>query len=97
MKMKHILIYFKIIFLHIKHIFLNRSGEIGAEGKGAVDINSNVLADKKAVKIKRNTIERDVVVNGTHIHVKSVFNGKIPLEKALSNIAVRKLSDKKKN
>ena len=37
------------------------------------------------------TAERDIVINGTHIHIKSVFNDKIPLEKALGNIAKRKL------
>ena len=41
-------------------------------------------------------IERDVVINGTHIHVKSIFDGKVPLEKALGNIAKRKLSAHKK-
>ena len=44
-----------------------------------------------------NTIERDMVVKDTHIHIKSVFTGKISLEKALSNIATRKLSAEKKN
>jgi|GEM_PF-5937133 len=44
-----------------------------------------------------NTIERNVVVNGTHIRIKSVFNGDIPLEKALGNIAKRKLAGWGKN
>jgi len=39
--------------------------------------------------------EREVIVNGTHIRVKSVFNGNIPLEKALGNLVQRKISDKK--
>jgi len=51
---------------------------------------------KKPVKIRQNTIERNVVVNGTHIRVKSVF-GDIPLEKALANIAKRKLAVSEKN
>ena len=51
-----------------------------------------------STKPKRDNIaERDIVVKGTHIHIKSVFNGKIPLEKALGNIASRKLSAKSKN
>jgi hypothetical protein len=39
-----------------------------------------------------NHVERNIVVNGTHIRVKSVFNDKIPLEEALANIAKRKLA-----
>lgn len=42
-----------------------------------------------------NTAERDIVINGTYIRVKSVF-GDIPLEKALGNIVKRKLSTQKK-
>lgn len=51
---------------------------------------------KKPAKIRQNSIERNVVINGTHIHVKSVF-GDIPLEKALANIAKRKLAVSEKN
>ena len=49
-----------------------------------------------SIENPNKTVERDVVINGTHIHVKSVFYGKIPLEKALGNIAKRKLSAHKK-
>ena len=38
---------------------------------------------------------RNVIINGTHIRIKSVFSDKIPLEKALGNIAKRKLSARK--
>ena len=52
---------------------------------------------EKATKTKvirsGNTAERDIVINGTHIHVKSVFNDKIPLERALGNIAKQKLTN----
>jgi len=51
---------------------------------------------EKPAKIRQNAIERNVVVNGTHIRVKSVF-GDIPLEKALANIAKRKLATSEKN
>ena len=43
------------------------------------------------------TIERNVVINGTHIHVKSIFKGNIPLAEALANIAKRKLVELEKN
>jgi len=43
--------------------------------------------DKEETEIK--------VINGTHIRVKSVFNGSVPLEKALGNLVLRKVSDKK--
>jgi len=43
------------------------------------------------------TIERDIMINGTHIHIKSIFNNKVPLEKALANIAKRKLMAFKKS
>jgi len=46
---------------------------------------------------KPTVIERNIFVNGTHIRVKSVFNGDIPLEKALANIAKRKLAGTGKN
>lgn len=58
-------------------------------------MNGNIPPEKETIKLG-TTIERDLVVQGTHIHIKSVFNGKIPIEKALGNIAVRKLSVKKK-
>jgi hypothetical protein len=42
-------------------------------------------------------IERNIEVNGTHICVKSVFGNKVTLEKALANIAKRKLAVVGKN
>ena len=42
--------------------------------------------------VNNKTIERSTVVNGTHIRVKSVFEDKIPLIKALGNIVKRKLA-----
>ena len=47
----------------------------------------------KEPSVKETTIERNMVINGTHIHIKSVFSDKIPLEKALANIAQRKLAN----
>ena len=44
-----------------------------------------------------SSIERNIVVNGAYFHVKSVFGNKITLEKALANIAKRKLSKPNKN
>jgi hypothetical protein len=46
----------------------------------------------KQPAISSNTIERDIVINGTRIHIKSVFADKTSLEKALTNIARRKLA-----
>jgi len=43
-----------------------------------------------------NTLERDIVINGTCFHIRSVFDGKIPLEKALANIAKLKLAKENK-
>ena len=56
-----------------------------------------MINSKKAVGVEHKPIERNVVINGTHIRVKSVFSGTIPLEKALGNIAKRKLTAKAKN
>ena len=42
--------------------------------------------------VTSGSVQRDIVINGTHIRVKSVF-GDIPLEKALANIAKRKPSE----
>ena len=46
------------------------------------------------VEIKPTTAERNLIVNGTHVHVKSVF-GYIPLEKAIENLVLCKMADKK--
>ena len=43
------------------------------------------------IKGERRSLERHVVINGTHIRIKSVFAGDVPLEKALANIARRRL------
>ena len=60
---------------------------------------SNKIVETKGVEmksenlntIKSNTTERNLVINGTCIRIRSVFIGKITLEKALENIAKRKL------
>ena len=41
---------------------------------------------------KTKTIERNVVIKDINVHIKSVFGDKIPLTKALTNIAIQKLS-----
>ena len=46
----------------------------------------------KTNKLIVNTVERNMVINGTHVHITSVFKDTIPLEKALANIAKRKLN-----
>jgi len=46
-------------------------------------------------KENKNTIERNSNVNGIIVHIKSIFCGHIPLDKALSNIIVRKISKPK--
>jgi len=53
---------------------------------------------KKEVHTMINTppcsaLERDLVINGTHIRVRSIFNGQIPLEKALGNLVQRRISE----
>jgi len=40
---------------------------------------------------ERRSLERHVVINGTHIRIKSVFTDDVPLEKAPANIARRRL------
>ena len=40
--------------------------------------------------------EKIVKMRGINVHVKRVFVGKIPLDKAMGNITERKLSDEKK-
>jgi len=44
----------------------------------------------------KHIIERNLKINDTHIRVKSVF-GNIPLEKALANIAKRRLAELKQS
>ncbi|MCL2842521.1 MAG: hypothetical protein FWE28_03515 [Oscillospiraceae bacterium] len=42
-----------------------------------------------------SALERDLVINGTHIRVRSIFNGQVPLEKALGNLVQRRISESK--
>ena len=46
---------------------------------------------------KTETIERNVVIKDINIHIKSVFGDKISLTKALTNIAIQKLSISRRN
>ena len=46
---------------------------------------------------KTKTIERNVVIKDINVHIKSVFGDKIPLTKALTNIAIQKLSISRRN
>ena len=55
----------------------------------------SLIERKNLTERNQNTTERSVIVDGTHTRVKSVFAGRIPLEKALGNLALRKLSDGK--
>lgn len=41
--------------------------------------------------------DKVITIKGLKIHIKSVFNGKIPLDKAISNIVKRKLSENENN
>jgi len=45
--------------------------------------------------VTNEVIEREVVVNNTKVHIKSIFAGKTSLDKALKNIVARKISDAK--
>jgi hypothetical protein len=49
----------------------------------------------KEKKINQNDAWCSVTISGTRIRVKSVFSGNITLEKALSNLALRRLSESK--
>ena len=42
---------------------------------------------------KARIIERDIVIDNMKIHIRSIFNGKISLEKALENIIVRRMNN----
>ena len=46
---------------------------------------------------KTKTIERNVVIKDINVHIKSVFGEEIPLTKALTNIAIQKLSISRRN
>jgi|LSQX01.1.fsa_nt_gb hypothetical protein len=43
----------------------------------------------------KHIIKRDFIINGTLIHIKSIFNGHTTLDKAVKNIILRKLSETK--
>lgn len=40
-------------------------------------------------------IEREIVINNTKIHIKSIFAGKTSLDRAMKNIVARKIADSK--
>lgn len=46
---------------------------------------------------KTKIIERNVVIKDINVHIKSVLGDKIPLTKALTNIAIQKLSIIRRN
>ncbi len=50
---------------------------------------------KPASNHSAEVIERELVINNTRIHVKSVFAGKTSLDRAMKNIVARKISDSK--
>lgn len=58
-------------------------------------MRDNILMEDKQIEATDSVIERNMIVNGVAIHIKSIFNGKISLQNALGNIAIRKLSNKK--
>lgn len=55
---------------------------------------NHLCATGKLNKTETPAIVRHVIIKGTHIRIKSVFNGTIPLEKALSNLVSRKMAEK---
>lgn len=53
---------------------------------------------KKIVKInqpKHTVLERDMLINGITVHVKSIFSDKTTLDTALKNIVLRKSSEQR--
>ena len=42
------------------------------------------------------SIERDILINGEKIHLKSIFSGQIKLDSAMMKIILRKLAEQKK-
>ena len=72
--------------------WLTRLKEVMASRRGEGSVDWILPAgDKKAGGDKQKAIERDMVVNGVYIRIKSIF-GEVPLEKTLANIAMRKLA-----
>ena len=55
------------------------------------------MKNKDTVTDRDNhTIERDFAIKNIVVHIKSIFNGYTTLDKALSNIIIRKISQPKK-
>ncbi len=42
-------------------------------------------------------IEREIVINNTRIHIRSIFSGQTGLDEAVKKIIIRKLAEKKVN
>ncbi|MCL2336188.1 MAG: hypothetical protein FWC60_02075 [Firmicutes bacterium] len=53
----------------------------------ATDLNNPLIIEHEPV-----VVEREIVINGLKIHLKSVFKPQTTLEKALENIIKRKIS-----
>ena len=41
-------------------------------------------------------VEREIVINNTRIHIRSIFTGQTRLDEAMKNIITRKVSETKK-
>lgn len=52
--------------------------------------------DKPERESKDEIIEREIIINNTRIHIKSIFTGQTRLDEAMKNIIVRKLLETKK-
>ena len=57
----------------------------------------NELRGGMIMQTEIETVQRTVEINGAVIRIKSIFNGKITLEKALLNIIKQRLTQSDKN
>jgi len=57
-------------------------------------MRNNLLKEENKIQVEpiyEKFIARTMIINGTRIRIKSIFNGNITLEKALSNIVRQKI------
>ena len=75
--------YFKEFWKWIRKILTDNCGELPfGDGKPDTEHSDEI-------------VEREIVINNTKIHIKSIFTAKTSLDRALQNIVARKISDAK--
>ena len=80
---REIINYFQELWVWLQKMLMDKCGDLP-------------LFDSKPEKeCMDEVVEREMVINNTKIHIKSIFTGKISLDGAMKNIVAHRISDAK--